>query len=187
MLLQMTLFHSLFWLISHCIYTILCMNIQYVYVYIECGIHHIFIHSSVNEHLDCFHVLVIVNRAAMNTGVHASFWFRVLSGYMPRSGIAGSYRLPRSWWWTAKPGLLQSMGSQRVTHDWVTKLSWTNGLHKETACNAGRPGFHLWSGRSPGEENGNPLQYSCPENSMDGGAWQATVRGDAKSWTWLSD
>ena len=41
--------------------------------------------------------------------------------------------------------------------------------------------------RSPGEGNGNPLQYSCLENSMDRGAWQATIRGIAKSQTPLSD
>ena len=41
------------------------------------------------------------------------------------------------------------------------------------------------SGRSPGERNGNPSQYSCLENSMDRGAWQATVLGDAKSRTQL--
>ena len=41
-------------------------------------------------------------------------------------------------------------------------------------------------GRSPGEGNGNPLQYSCLENPMDGGAWRATVHGVAKSWTRLS-
>ena len=39
------------------------------------------------------------------------------------------------------------------------------------------------SGRSPGEGNGNPCQYSCLENSMDRGTWQATVHGLAKSWT----
>ena len=38
-------------------------------------------------------------------------------------------------------------------------------------------------GRSPREENGYPLQYSCPENSIDRGAWQATVHGVTKSWT----
>ena len=43
------------------------------------------------------------------------------------------------------------------------------------------------SGRSPGERNGNPLQYSCPENPMDRGAWRTIVRGVAKNWTWLSD
>ena len=40
-------------------------------------------------------------------------------------------------------------------------------------------------GRSPGGGNGNPLQYSCLENSMDRGAWRATVQSIAKSWTWL--
>ena len=42
-------------------------------------------------------------------------------------------------------------------------------------------------GGSPGGGNGNPLQYSCLENSMDRGAWQAIVHGVAKSQTWLSD
>ena len=37
------------------------------------------------------------------------------------------------------------------------------------------------------KENGNPLQYSCLENPMDGGAWQSTVHEFSKSWTWLSD
>ena len=52
---------------------------------------------------------------------------------------------------------------------------------------AGDLGSIPGSGRSPGEENGNPLQYSCLENSMDGGAWWATVHGVAKSWTRLRD
>ena len=58
---------------------------------------------------------------------------------------------------------------------------------KVSACNAGDPGSVPGSGRSPGEGNGNPLQYSCLENSMDGGAWWATVHGVTKSWTRLSD
>ena len=58
---------------------------------------------------------------------------------------------------------------------------------KASACNAGDPGLIPGSGRSPGEGNGNPLQYSCLENSMDGGAWWATVHGVAKSRTQLSD
>ena len=53
--------------------------------------HTFFIHSSVDGHLGCFHVLAIVNSAAMNIGVHVSFRIIVLSGYMPRSGIARSY------------------------------------------------------------------------------------------------
>ena len=53
--------------------------------------HVFFIHSSVSGHLGCFHVLAIVNSAAMNIGVHVSFSVLVSSGFMPRSGIAGSY------------------------------------------------------------------------------------------------
>ena len=49
------------------------------------------IHSSVDGHLGCFHVLAIVNSAAMNTGVHVSFQTMVFSGYMQRSEITGSY------------------------------------------------------------------------------------------------
>ena len=52
--------------------------------------HNFFIHSSVDGHLGCFHVLPIVNSAAMNNGIHASLLTLVSSGYMPRSGIAGS-------------------------------------------------------------------------------------------------
>ena len=46
---------------------------------------------SVDGHLDCFHVLAIVNSAAMNSGIYVYFSILVSSGYMPRSGIAGSY------------------------------------------------------------------------------------------------
>ena len=54
---------------------------------------------------------------------------------------------------------------------------------KEFACSAGDLGLTPGSERCPGEENGSPLQYSCPENSTDRGAWQATVHGVAKSQT----
>ena len=90
-----------FWLTSLCIIgsrfihfirtdsnALLLMAEWYSIVYMH---HNFFIHSSVDEHLGCFHVLAIVNRAAMNNGIHVSFWILVSSGYMPRSGIAGSY------------------------------------------------------------------------------------------------
>ena len=53
--------------------------------------YHIFIHSSVSGHLSCFHVSAIVNSAAMNIEVNVSFQSMVFSGYMSRSGTAGSY------------------------------------------------------------------------------------------------
>ena len=58
---------------------------------------------------------------------------------------------------------------------------------KASTYNAGDPGSIPGSGRSPGEGNGNPLQYSCLENLMDEGAWQATDHGVAKSQMQLSD
>ena len=57
---------------------------------------------------------------------------------------------------------------------------------KESACDAGDLGSIPGWGRSPEEGNGNPLQCSCLENSMDRGAWQATVHGLAKSQIQLS-
>ena len=54
---------------------------------------------------------------------------------------------------------------------------------KESACNAQDPGSIPELGRFPGEGNGNPLKYSCLENSMDRGIWQAVVHGVTKSQT----
>ena len=121
MLLKMALFHSFLWLSSiplytavynstvysciqfHCIqlYTILqfhCIqlytillshkkewNVVYIYIY------HIFMHSSVNGHLSCFHALATVSSAAINIDMHVSFWIIVLCGCMPMTGIAGSH------------------------------------------------------------------------------------------------
>ena len=56
-----------------------------------------------------------------------------------------------------------------------------------SACNVGDLGSIPGLGRSPGKGNGNPLQYSCLENPMDGGAWEAIVHGVTKSQTRLSD
>ena len=58
---------------------------------------------------------------------------------------------------------------------------------KASVCNAGDQGLIPVLGRSPGEGNGNPLQYSCLESPMDRGAWWAAVHGVAKSRTRLSD
>ena len=74
-------------------------------------------------------------------------------------------------------------------------MSYLNGLvavptfsdGKESACNAGGSVSIPGSGRSPGEENGNPPQYSCVGNPRDRGAWWAMVHGVTKSWTQLND
>ena len=62
---------------------------------------------------------------------------------------------------------------------------WLNG--KESACNAGDMSSIPGLGRSPGEGNRNPIQYSCLGSPMDRGAWWATVHRVEKSWTQLSD
>jgi len=70
----------------------------------------------------------------------------------------------------------------------MKRLNFPGGSDSNTsAYNEGDLGSILGLGRSPGEGNGNPLQYSCLENPMDGGAWQATVHGVTKSRPRLSD
>ena len=113
--------------------------------------------------------------------------------------------------------MLQSMESQRVGHQLANEQKQVLGISKkitlgprflcqcywrslttgvgfrggsdgnESACYAGDPGLIPGLGRLPGEGNGNALQYSCLENSMDRGAWWATVPGVIKSQTRLSN
>ena len=74
--------------------------------------------------------------------------------------------------------------SLKVQH--IESMGFPGGSNgKESACSAGDSGLIPGSGRSPGEENGNPLQYFCLENPMDRGAWQAIVYRVAKSRTQL--
>ena len=73
-----------------------------------------FIHSSVNRHLGCFHVLALVNSAAMNFGVHVSFSIMVSSEKaMASHSSTLAWKIP----WVEETGRLQSMGSRRVGHD----------------------------------------------------------------------
>ena len=189
MLLQMALFHSFLWLSSIplcvCVYP---LHVLYLFMF--------------NGNLGCFHALAIVNSAAVSVGVHVSFWIRVLLKYIPRSGISGymatlflfflrkictvflslapiyipTYHIgggpfsPHSlqhllfvefcffcWWLGFPDGAV------------VQNLPANTGGARET-CSI--PGLE----RSPGVGNGNLLQ-DCLENSMDGGAWWATVHG----------
>ena len=87
--------------------------------------YHIFIHLSVDGHLGCFHEVAIVNSAAMNIGVHVSFQIMFFSGYMEKEMATHSSILAWKIPWMEEPGRLQSKGSQRVRHDWVTSLSFS--------------------------------------------------------------
>ena len=122
--------------------------------------YHDFIHSSVDGHLGCFHVLAIVNSAAINTGVHVSFSILVSPGYMPTPVLS--------------PGKSHGWRSLVGCSPWGRSESdRTERLH-----------FHF-SLSCIGEGNGNPLQCSCLENPRDGGAWWAAVYGVAQSQTRL--
>ena len=91
-----------------------------------------------------------------------------------------------SWWWTGKPGVLQSMGSQRVGHDWVTELNWIIN-YLRLFCDLVFPPL-ISQIKSKGDPwlmdsrlismyvcfqggQGNPLQRSCLKNSMDRETW----------------
>ena len=110
--------------------------------------HIFFIHSSVNGCLGCFHVLAIINSSAINVKVHVSFGSMVFSGYMPRSGIAGSCgtslvaqtvkHLP-----TKRETRIQSLGREdpleieMATHSSILawKILWTEELGRiQSVC-----------------------------------------------------
>ena len=88
------------------------------------------------------------------------------------------------------------MGSSFISFIWTQQMLEVDldmqdflcgSVGQESACNAGYLGSISGSGRSPGEGNGNPLQYFCLENPMDRGTWWATIHRVVKSWTGLSD
>ena len=96
-----------------------------------------------------------------------------------------AWRIP----WTEEPGGLQSLGHKLLDMtEQLTLWRYSGGTdNKESACNVRDLGSIPGSGRCPGEENGNPLQYSCLGNSMDRGAWWVTAHRVTKSQTQLSN
>ena len=90
-------------------------------------------------------------------------------------------QLPLLCWMEAK---CIAVSEEAVYRGISSKLGFHGGPYgKESTCNVGDLALIPGLGRSPGEGNSHPRQYSGLENSMDRGAWQATVHGVAKSWT----
>ena len=139
--------------------------------------HNFFIHSSVHGHLDCTHVLAVVNNAAMNIEYWHQFQYNFL--YHPHHALLATWTKTVSFYYL--PPYLSIIIVPRVcclllvqmVKNWPAMWFWL-GLIPE-------------SKRSRGEGNGYPFQYSCLENSMDREAWWSTVHGVAKSLTWLSE
>ena len=138
--------------------------------------HSFFIHPSLDGHLGCFHVLAIVNRAAVNIRVHAFFLVLISSRYMPSSGIARSYG-------GFIPSFLRSLHTIFHRRQWhPTPIPLPGKSHGRRILVGGSPWgrtesdtterlhFHF-SLSCVGEGNGNPLQCSCLENPRDGVAW----------------
>ena len=100
-------------------------------------------------------------------------------GDLPKPGIKSSSPALQADSLPSEPPQLKKTHIQK-------KLS-RSSTGKESACNTGAQSSIPGLGSSFGEGNGNPLQYSCLENSMDRETWWTTVCGVAKSWTWLSD
>ena len=105
---------------------------------------------------------------------------------MVNSGVGGSpnpgeqANIPRVWQMqpSSRTGIRKKGGA-------LLLVVPSDSVGKESACNAGDLGLIPGSGRSSGKGNGNPLWYSCLENSMDRGGWQAMVHGITKSQTRL--
>ena len=94
--------------------------------------------------------------------------------------------MDRGVWQATVHGVTRS-GTCLSMHAQVLRYGFPGGsVVKNLPANAGGPGLISRSGRSPGEGNGNPLHYSCLENPMDRGVWQATAHGVTKSQTQLS-
>ena len=164
--------HLVFFLLHYLPVVTYWGNLMTVFIYIKCN--HMFglpwcMHGKSLQL--CLGLCDPMNCSPLGSSVYGIFQGKILE-WVPMPFSRGS-----SWHrdWTRV-----SRGSCITSRFFTTQLpgEWLSG--KESACNARDPGSTPVSGRSHGEGNGNPLQYSCLGNPMDRGAWQATVHGVAR-------
>ena len=117
-----------------------------------------------------------------------SFWYRVYTKEIQNACSKHASKASRSpWSWCAVITITKCF-CNHVGGVFRADVHFPGGSDgKAIAYNVGDPGLLPGSGRSPGEGNGDPLQYSDLENAMDGGSWQAPVQGVTKSRTRLSN
>ena len=148
----------------------------------------LFIHSSVHGHLGGFHLLAVSNHTAMIVGVQVcwnfyfQFFFFFLRIDLKEELFVHNTTLYLTFWGTAR--LFSTAVESRPIAD---RMGFPGGSVVKNSANPGDVGSIPGLGRSPGEGDGNPLQYSCLGNPMNRGAWRATVHGVPKSQRWVSD
>ena len=108
---------------------------------------------------------------------------------MPKGRSFAVFTLTTETFWMSIVKCLQKLQEMKKHFDyWFMLLGSPDGSESKTsACSTGDQGLIPVSGRSPGEENGSPIKYACLENSMDRGAWWATIHGFAKCQTQLDN
>ena len=102
-----------------------------------------------------------------------------------------------SWWWTGKPGLLQSMGSQRVGHKWETKLNWSyetnlpaSRFTKESTCQwrrCWRCRLNPWIRKIPWRRKWQHIPVFLPQKAHAQRSLESYSPWSGRSWTWLTD
>ena len=125
------------------------------------------------------HVLVM-----LKTATYISTW--TVSSQMSMLGTRKQWQIKQKgkysrYVWLEKPSSVLRQSSNCICLAWEWNEYVFSSVGKESACNAGDPGSLPGWGGSPGDGNGNPVQYSCLENPMDRRAWRATVHGSQES------
>ena len=125
----------------------------------------------------------------MSINFHMLRWEKLhLASCMPADGITDSMHMSwggsRSWWWTVKPGMLQSIGLQRVGRNWVTELIWTSdSVVKNLPANAGDAAFIAGLGRSPEmTTHSHILDWKISWTEDPGGLWSRGSQRTRHDW-----